>query len=92
MVIRYVLHVRNFMVTHHGVWEQVAKVCGNRPYVTTSKSMITNLQWLDGRLFIFHRLVSFLLLVIDVQVVVDKFLDLQIFNVLELFGTKYFSK
>ena len=80
MVIWYVMHVRNFMLTHHGVWEQVAEVYKIRPYVTMGKSMIITPQWLDGRLFISLQLVWFLLL-IYVQVVVDRFLDLHVFNV-----------
>lgn len=32
-----------FMLTHHGVWEHISKVCKSCPYVTTNKTMITNM-------------------------------------------------
>lgn len=56
------LHERDFVLTRHGVWEHVAKVCRNRPYVSIRKAMTTNLRWLDGRPFIFLQLVRSIIL------------------------------
>ena len=52
MVIWNVLHVRNFMLSHHEIWEQVLKVCKNCPYMTTRKTM--NPTWMGGSSFSFN--------------------------------------
>ena len=49
-----------FLVNSPWGLEVGCNVCRNDPYVTTRKTMITNLCWLNGLLFIFLQLVQFL--------------------------------